>query len=271
VRAELKARIAAERAVDLIYDRAGKLEDLLAGGVKLDELPTDLGLAAVTGTLDATGHTPGGEAAPIPGDAALRDAVVHAAFAARVGDPPKLEQVRGAAGSSQGYYALVVEEITPPKPRPYDDVAGAVAGDWTRDAVRHEREQVAAGILAAVKGGKTLAEAAAAAGLTARRLPATGRESAADGVPPALLQPLFALKPGEPTMVETPEGFVVAVLADVQSPDPSTDPVGYGRIREALARSIGNDTQLAFAQALRDRSQPRINTRLVDSLAQAPE
>ena len=39
-----------------------------------------IGLAAVTGTLDAGGNTPSGEPAPIPGSPALRDAVIKAAF-----------------------------------------------------------------------------------------------------------------------------------------------------------------------------------------------
>ena len=66
-RDELRHQVIAEKAADLIYDRANKIEDLLAGGVPLDKLPGDLGLAAVTGTLDAQGNTPAGQPAPIPG------------------------------------------------------------------------------------------------------------------------------------------------------------------------------------------------------------
>ena len=50
-----------------MYDRANKVDDLLASGAPLDELPGDLGLAGVTGTLDAQGNTPDGTPAPIPG------------------------------------------------------------------------------------------------------------------------------------------------------------------------------------------------------------
>ncbi len=35
----LKARIALEQAADEVYDRANKVQDALAGGAKLDELP----------------------------------------------------------------------------------------------------------------------------------------------------------------------------------------------------------------------------------------
>ena len=64
---QLRAQVLADKAADLIYDRAGKVQDLLAGGTPLDEMPADLGLAAVTGTLDEHGNTPEGTRAPIPG------------------------------------------------------------------------------------------------------------------------------------------------------------------------------------------------------------
>lgn len=268
----LRQRVAADKAADLIYDRAGKVEDLLTGGAKLEELPGDLGLAAVTGTLDAKGLTPDGLPAPIPGDAALRDALVKAAFEAKPGDPPKLIQAQGAAGSSsQSYFAVSVEDIKPPAPKPYDSVAAAVAGDWTRDQIRHEQETVAARLLAAVKGGQSLADAAKAAGLTERTLPPSGREAPSEGMPAQLLSPLFALKKGQPTMVETPTGFVVAVLADIQEPDPAADPIGFGRLKDSLARAIGNDTQEVFATAVRARANPRVNNTLLDSIAQPTE
>ena len=50
--------------------------------------------------------------------------------------------------------------------------------DWTRDAQRHAQEQAAAKLLAAVKGGQSLADAAAVAGVTVRRTPLVARGGA---------------------------------------------------------------------------------------------
>ena len=61
-------------------------------------------------------------------------------------------------------------------------------------------------------------------------------------------------------MVETADAFVVAVLADIEEPDPATDPVGYGQTRDGLARSMGEDLTMAFAAALRERAQPRVTS-----------
>jgi peptidyl-prolyl cis-trans isomerase D len=152
--------------------------------------------------------------------------------------------------------------------KPFDQVQDQVKQDWRRDAIRREQEEAAAKILAAVKGGQSLEDAALKAGVTVRRLPAVGRKGEVDGVPPQLVQPLFSLKKGEPTMVETPSGFVVAVLTDIQRPDPGADSSAYSEVREQLRRSIGDDLENIYVAAIRTRDNPRINRQMVESLAQ---
>jgi peptidyl-prolyl cis-trans isomerase D len=266
-RDDLRGRVLADKATDLIYDRANKIEDLLAGGVTLDDLPGDLGLAAVTGTLDAQGNTEEGKPAPIPGGEAVRAALVQAAFELKPGDPPRFVQAAAQGSGSQAFYALVVENIIPPTPRPFDEVAERVRTDWTHDAIRHSQEEAAAKILTAVKAGTPLA--LAAAGMEVRQLPAAGRSSPTEGVPLQLVNPLFSLKTGEATMVETADGFVVAVLTAIETPDAAADAIGFGRIRDALTQAIGNDMEVVFTNAVREHAQPRINRPIVDSLTRS--
>ncbi len=268
VKDELRDRMLAEKAADMIYDRANKVDNLLGGGTTLDQVPGDLGLAAVTGTMDAQGNSAEGRPAPIPGPPELRDALIAAAFQARKGDPPRLTEVRSPSTGGSAYYAVEVEDITPLAQRPFDEVKDKVSADWTADAVRREQEAAAAALLAEVKGGATLADAAAKAGLKVTRTPLTGRAAPAEGVPPELVEPLFAVKQGAPTMVRTQDGFLVAVPAVVELPDPKTDPIGFDRARDGLARSMADDTELLFVRALRDRTPPRINQKTLDSIAQ---
>lgn len=268
VKDELRERVLAEKATDLIYDRANKVDTVLGGGASLDQLPTDLGLGAVTGTLDAQGHTAEGAPVPIPGPPELKAAVVAAAFEARKGDPPRLTEVRAPGGGASSYYALEVEDVIPAARKPFDEVREQVKEDWRRDAVRKEQEQAAAQLLSRVKEGRSLADAAAPAGLTVRRSALTGRDEPAEGVPAQLLGPLFAARQGEPTMAETPDGFVVAVPAVVEAPDPKADPIGYRRIRDALGLALGNDVELLLVQALRAREPPRINQTALDGIVQ---
>jgi peptidyl-prolyl cis-trans isomerase D len=268
VKETLRQGLLAEKAADVIYDRANKVDNILASGSGLDELPSDLGLVGVAGTMDASGNTADGKPAPIPGGDALRQALIAAAFQAHKGDPPRLTEVPPTtSGGASSYYALTVEDVMPPAPKPYAQVADTVLADWTRDAVRHTQEAAAAKLLTAVQHGQTLAAAASAAGLTVTRTPLTGREEAVSGVPPELLRPLFELKPGEPTMVELPDGFVVAVPAEINAPAPSSDPIGLGQVRAALTQALGRDVVDTYVQTLRERAQPQINQQNLDSIS----
>ena len=67
-------RVIAGKAADLIYDRANKIDNVLGNGSALDDLPGDLGLVGVAGTLDADGNTAEGTAGadPRPGGTARR-------------------------------------------------------------------------------------------------------------------------------------------------------------------------------------------------------
>ncbi len=263
VRDEIRARIARERAVDQVYARANKLEDALAAGTGLDDLPADLGVAAVAGTLDAKGDTKAGDPAPIPGTPALRQALIAAAFATPKGEPPHMTE-----GPDQSYFALAVEDETPSVVKPFDEVEGQVRENWQADARRKSQEAVAAKLLAAVNAGGSLDDAATVAGLRTERLPPVARSVPTPGVPAELVAPIFALKPNEATMVEAPEGFLVAKLVSVDAPAPSTDPVGTKQMRDALERAVSQDVEVAYATALRERAKPRVNGPLLETLIQ---
>jgi peptidyl-prolyl cis-trans isomerase D len=269
VRGQLVAQVQADRAADLLYDRANKLDDLLSGGASLDELPGDLGLLAVAGTLDARGLTLEGQAAPLPGSDDLRAALIQAMFQAQQGEAPRLLEAPRKPGMLSGFFAFVVEEVTPPAPRPYASVAAEVLADWTQAELRRTQEEAAAKMMEAVRGGMSLADAALVADAPVRRLPEISRGARpAPEVPLQLVTPLFELKPGEATMAETAEGFVVAVLAEIQPAQPDADPIGYAQVREALGNAIGDDIQAALTAGLRARARPQINKTMVDRIVQ---
>jgi peptidyl-prolyl cis-trans isomerase D len=268
VQESLRQHILAEKAADIIYDRANKVDNILASGSGLDELPSDLSLAGAAGTMDAEGNTPDGKPAPIPGGDAVRQALIAAAFQAHKGDPPRLTEVPlKSAGGGSAYYALTIEDVIPPAPKPFADVKDTVLADWRRDAVRHTQDAAAAKLLTAVQHGQKLADAAAVAGVVVTRTPLTGREQPASGVPPELLRTLFDLKPDEPTMIERSDSFIVAVPAEIVPSDPASDPAGYNQVREVLAKALGRDVNEILVQTLRDRAQPRINQQNLDSIS----
>jgi peptidyl-prolyl cis-trans isomerase D len=101
-----------------------------------------------------------------------------------------------------------------------------------------------------------------------RRSPLVDRSTPTEGMPQALQNILFNLNKGADTEVETPDGFVVAVLTDIVEPDPKDDPTGYAGVRDRLNRETGDDVEQIFANALRARAAPRINQTVVQQVAQ---
>lgn len=263
VRDEIKGRIARQKATEDIYNRSARLEDVLAAGNGFDEIPADLGAAVQGGTMDAKGNTKEGEPAPIPGSAALRQAILAAAFKAPLNQVPQLVE-----GPEQSFYALSVDGETPPEVRPFEAVQDQVRENWLRDSRRRAQEMVAAKLLAEVKGGKSLDDAATEAGLRAETSAPITRGAQAEGLAPAVSAAVFALPLHDVTMVETPEGFVVVRLAEIASPPPASDPVMLAQLRTVLDGALGQDMDAVFANALRGRAQPTVNRSMLESLVQ---
>lgn len=282
VKTTLARQVAQGRAADQLDAAADKLQDRLAGGASLDEIPADAGAAAVEGTLDANGLTQDGEPAPIPAPPDARAQIIAKAFATAKGAPTQLTQVPGAvpAGAPPGtppsgpvWYAVQVEAITPPAQRPYAEVAAKVLADWRHDAVRHTQETAAAALLAAMQSGPaagrpSLDVAAKRFGITATLTPPISRSGSTPGVPVELARAVFALKPGGASMVETADGFTVAALARIISVTPAERQGGYDRLAAQLTQSIGNDVELAYAGALRERASASINQAALDQMSQ---
>jgi peptidyl-prolyl cis-trans isomerase D len=267
-RERVREKVAADKAADLMYERANKVDALLANGVSLEDMPGDLGLVGIAGTLDRDGMTPENELAPIPGAAELRAALIEAAFATQQGDPPRLTEVRTPSLGGTAYYALSVEAVTPTVLRPLAEVKDRAIEDWRADRQRKHQEEAAAKMLAAVKSGQAFADAATVAGAPERVTPLATRAEAPEGVPPELLRAIFALKPGEPTMVETAEAFVVAALEQALDPDPKNDPDGYAQARAAVGRGVAQDIGATYLEALRLRANPRIDQKNLDRVVQ---
>ena len=265
----LRVRVLASKAADLMYDRANKLDQLLSNGTTLENLPGDLGVAAVTGTLDAKGNTQSSDPAPIPGPAELRAAIVTAAFQAHSGDPPQLTEVQTPSAGGSAYYALSVDSVIPPGQKPFDAVKAEVLDDWRQEQRRRTQNQAATAMMVAVQGGQSFSDAATVAGVPPKLSPLVTRSESNPEVPPELQRVMFGLKKGETTMVETAQGFVVAQLTEIVKPDAAADKTGYDQTRAALTKSISNDMATVFVDAVRQRTNPQVNQQAFNSVVQA--
>ena len=268
VKGQLRQRLATEKALGLVYDKANKIDNELGQGTALDALPPDPGVATATVTLDQNGDTPQDTTAAIPGEAELRSAIITAAFAAQKGDPPQLTEVQTPSVGGSGYYALSLDDITPAGEKLFEAVRDTVVQDWRADQRRHSAETEAAAMLQAVKAGKPFSDAARDAGVMPNLSPLVTRTQPDPAMPRQVQRVLFSLKKAEPTMVETPEGFLVATPVEIVDPDPAADPAQYQQLRTAESHTLADDMSKVFSEALRLRANPSINQANVDQIVQ---
>lgn len=255
MRPALHDEIAVSRARDGMADRVQKLQDAIAGGSGLDQIPADLGAAAAEGTLDAQGLTQSGAPAPLPGSPAQRKAVLAQALTQKQGEPPALKQ--GPDGSE---FALIVEAVTPARAQEYGAVQDKVRAAVQRDAVRHGAEQQAASLYAQARAHGGLA--ASGRGDVAHVGP-IGRSAAIPGAPAELARLAFSLAPGSSTMVEGAQGFAVATVTGIQHPEPSANRLAYDRLRSTLNDAVADDIETSYSAALRDRTKPVLNVQAI--------
>ena len=259
----LRDRLAAAEAQRGLQDRVDRLSDAIAGG-GLDRVPADLGAAAVSGSLDAAGMTADGGPAPIPGSDAFRQAVIAATFAGAKGAPPNL-----TPGPDHGYFALVVDGVTPAHERSFAEARADVLRLWTADATRREANEAATAIYTAAQRSHALT--AAEAGGRAVETPAPFRRDAgtggAPGVPRELATVAFGLRQGEATMVGTADGFTVAVLTAIGHPTAADAPEAYDRLRQEVVQSMSDDLEISYAGFLTAHARVRIDQAAVARVA----
>ncbi|MCX5615657.1 peptidylprolyl isomerase [Bombella sp. TMW 2.2559] len=132
----IREDLANARAASMLKDRQRAFEEAVAGSVTLDKVPADIGAFPLEGSLDAHGNLPGGEPAPLPGDAALRQALIEQIFSQKKDEPPHV--VTEPDGSS---FAVMVDDVTPGTQEPYEAVQQGVKDAWLADARKHATEQ----------------------------------------------------------------------------------------------------------------------------------
>lgn len=263
LRAQVLRQLQLQKAQADVAQDVDHLQDALAGQTPLDQLPGNIGLVALSGTLDAKGDTKTGEPAPIPGGDALKAAIVKAAFAAHPGDPAQLEN-----GPDGSYFALTVQSVTPPAVEPYASVKSAVLADWTQDAITREANVDASDLLEAVNKGQSLDAAASAAGYAAAMTPGFTRGAPPSGLPAEMVPELFSLKTGQAAMQQTATGFTVAAVARIVEPDPAQDPKTYAALQQAMLKSLQNDAGQSLLDGLQDRDHVTVDQKLLAQLYQ---
>ncbi len=213
---ELRAELAASRARRVIDDSREGINDLLAGGARLEDLAdqTDLRIATIDWSTENRD------------DIAAYDSFRNAAATVAEGDFPDLFELEDG-----GIFTLRLDGITPPALRPLADVKDAAADAWqvarTQQAVVEQAEAVAAE-LSATAGFETVA-------LVATTEENLTRRSFVEGTPPGFIQRVFEMETGEVTTIDAGT-FVAIVRLETQSV-PAADDETLTADRDVFANS----------------------------------
>lgn len=257
VRAELIQAIVHERAIDLLYERANKVEDTLAGGATLDEAGEQLGLPVVKATIDQGGRDAEGKAVPgLPASAKFFSTV----FATPEGADTRMTDLE----NDGGFFIARVDKVTPPAAKPFEAVQADVLAAWQGEkrlaAAKAKAEEAAARLKA---GEPAEAVAQAVGGKAATTQPFT-RNPQPGGVSPQLAAEMFKLRPGGTAVAPTPSGAVAARLQKIEPADAQAQAAMLQQVRAQLDDAVAADLIDQLVAGLNARHGARINRQVVE-------
>ncbi|WP_417601056.1 SurA N-terminal domain-containing protein [Pararhodobacter oceanensis] len=251
-REELHAELAGDRARRAIADQQEGFDDLLAGGATLEDLAneTPMVLGAIDWSVDSAegiaAYTEFGEAAQVITE----------------DDFPELLRL-----SDGGVFALRLDGITAPAPRPLDEVrAAATAG---ARAVAVERALLALAqdlsVELAQQGAQDFAEAQE---LTPETFEAITRLDTLPQVPQAMLEEIFAADSDGPVVHVSDERALLALAGEPQAADLEDEQTQrlVAAIDEQIGSALAQDVYEYFARALESEAGISLNQAAIDAV-----
>ncbi|MBS1093921.1 peptidyl-prolyl cis-trans isomerase [Gluconobacter wancherniae] len=265
-KADMTAQVQKQEAPQAVQARMKQFQDAVAGSTTLDRIPADLGAAPVAGTMDAQGMTKDGMPAPIPGNEALRKAVVARVFSQNKGAQPSV--VNGPDGSA---FAILVDDVQPGTLKPFESVRAQVVQKWTAEQNRRIANERITTLFTAAKS-TTLAKAVAGqpeeGGM--RRNVTLSRIHPDQSLPEAVTRAAFGNAIGKTAMLETPEGYWLVNVTSEKAPDPKDIHQLTSQLQSQYLQSLQSDIPVALNAAFEKEVPPtHINMSLFNQVVAA--
>jgi len=250
LREQIEGSLKAEQAGELLYRMSTTMEDEFAGGATLEGAAAVLAVdVRQSGLVDIEGMRTDGK----PVEGLPVGAFLDTLFVTAAGEQSALGQL--PEGS---YFALRTTVIAPSALRPLAEVRDDIVTNWQVEQRREAAQADALAIVERIENGEPLAKIATTGGFeTSDSNPFTRRGEGVESrrLTPVLVGDMFRLRPGQASMVETADGFVVAELKSIQPAGPSDT--------KDLAALIGSqmtgDILRQFDAALRQEFQLEVD------------
>ncbi len=247
VRDTLNAELAAEQARKVIDDEIAVIDDLLAGGVELEDVAAESEMRLET--LDFDGENTDGIAA----NSEFREA----ALAVATSDFPEVVTMAGG-----GIFALRLDKIIAPALQPLNVVEGQVIADWQAAETQRQLERFGTEMAGALNAGGSLAD------LVPAVTTETGarRDALLEHAPRNLVTEVFRLEPGAAALINSDGIYAVARLGTVTafSPEGADNATMLENIGQRYSLEVGSDIFEAFTAALQDEAGVSVNQSLIN-------
>lgn len=246
---DLRDELAADRARRVISDKIDGINDLLAGGAKIEDLVKQTDMQQ--GSIAWTDKTNDGIAA--------YDQFRTTAAAASVGDFPKLVTL-----DDGGIFALRVDSVTPPTLKPFADVRSDVVAGWekqaTQEAVMAEATRRAQDITAETDF--------ATLGLVPENPGDLTRRSFVEGTPQTFLADVFKMAPGDVKVIDGGTDAIIVRLDTVHAPDLTSTAVqaDISQITQQGTNGVTQDIFEVFAASLQAQTKVSIDEATVNAV-----
>tara|TARA_R110002049_G_scaffold23545_3_gene83367 strand:- start:88961 stop:90805 length:1845 start_codon:yes stop_codon:yes gene_type:complete len=248
VRETLNETLARSRAIRMVEAKAAELDDLLAGGAKLEDLAetTKMRLGTIDWTADSTD------------DIAAYAGFRQAAAALKTSDFPKIEQL-----DDGGVFAMRLDEELPARPKPFDAARADVRTAWRADQTV-DRLVSKAATLTATLGTEASFEAA---GLIPQINEGMTRDAFVDGTPEGFMEQVFDLEEGHVAVLPAAESVVIVRL-DAITPAADDDATAQlmDRLGEQLDQALAQDLFSIYADAVVAGAKPQIDQQAVNAV-----
>lgn len=248
-RDDLREELASARARRVIDDGQDKINDLMAGGARLEDLAeqTDMLLGQIDWTADSTDGI------------AAYDEFREAAAAVQEGAFPSLINL-----ADGGVMALRLDSITAPSVQPLDEVREKAVAAYmvqsTQDAVMAQAQELLTNILPLTNFTELGLIPTIETGLT--------RRSFVGGTPPAFLTDVFQMATGDVRVIDNGTDAIIVRLDAIAPPDADDPQTGAQRetAGNVAAAGIAQDVFAAFATAVQARTDVDINQAAVNAV-----
>ena len=258
IRADLKKGIAAEKAVDSLYNLSNKFEDELGGGASIAEAARRLNfkvrkIAAVNASgLDAADKK----------IADLAPSIIQVAFSTEQDQDSALTDF-----SNSGYFILHVDGITAPALKPFAKIRSDIELAWKAEQQASAADKKAKALVDRMKGVTTLADIAKELKVTVKTTEEFIRTGAGlkTQLPGTVVSGLFKARGKEAISGATNDTHFITQVKDIKPANPVIDKKGLDQLKNQLSSNISNDITIQLANALRGKLGVTINRSAVDA------